>query len=175
MLPCLSAHDGAAGPLVPGLGEDEVHAVGHLHADPQPPPLLLLQAEAALAGGVLCELVGSLHAVLINTGGRDCLATISSRDIWLKADRPDSFLMFTLTGPSDHRQPLSCLDNWLVVNNALEAEEKIKGLSCNEMKVIKLWGRGREFTVLLCGGARYSEVFTLWLIPLRPNTSHLTR
>ena len=81
MSPCLSTHDGTPSPLVPGPGEDEVHAVGHLHTDPQLPPLLLLQSEAALASGVVCELVGSLHAVLINTVGRDSLLTISSRDM----------------------------------------------------------------------------------------------
>ena len=82
MSPCLSAHDGTPSPLVPGSGEDEVHAVGHLHADSQLPALLLLQPQAALAGGVVSELVGSLHAVLINTtGGLECGATISSQDM----------------------------------------------------------------------------------------------
>ena len=64
----LSAHDGSASPLLPRLGEDQVHAVGHLQADPQLASFLLLQPEAALTSGVVCKLVGSLHAVLINTG-----------------------------------------------------------------------------------------------------------
>ena len=72
----LGALDGSGGPLIPDLGEDEIHVVGHLHPEPEFPPPLLLQTEAAPASSVVCELVGSLHAVLINTEDRDCLAKI---------------------------------------------------------------------------------------------------
>ena len=62
----------AACPLVSSLGEDHVNTVGHFQTDSQLASFLLLQPEAALTSGVVCKLVGSLHAVLINTGGLDC-------------------------------------------------------------------------------------------------------